>query len=264
MKSKYRAHPADSEPPGQPENKQAALSRRIQPFIVPLLLVFCAIFYYFGEIVDWAKWDSLRLEFFYSVHDAHRLLFLAPIIYAGYTARVKGTLIVTLISFVIFLPRAFFISPFPDPMLRMTMFTVFAGAIGCLVGIVRDHAEQVEQLKDLMRDERDLLLNVVDTMSEGVVIIGPDYKIRAMNLVMVKYFGEGTGLLCYEHLHKRSTPCPETCNLSKAIENGEIHKWEYRFPDGKTFEITSAPYLDIEGVLCQVSIFKRIEGKPGA
>ncbi|MBM3155355.1 MAG: hypothetical protein FJ008_08515 [Chloroflexi bacterium] len=263
MKSEHKTGLAQPEPSGQPEHKQAAPARRIQPYIVPLLLLLCTVFYYFGELVDWAQWDALRWEFFYSVHDVHRMLFLVPITYAGYTGRVRGALIVTLICFVIFLPRAFFISPFPDPMLRMCLFTFFAGTIGCLTGVVRNQTEQVARLTNLMRDERDLLLNVVDTMSEGVIIIGPDYKIRAMNSVMVKYFGEGTGLLCYEHLHNRSSPCEEACMLKNAVENGEIHKWEYRFPDSKVFEITSAPYLDIEGVLCQVSIFRRITGEPG-
>ena len=76
-------------------------------FTLPLLLVFCTLFYYFGELADWAAWEALRREFFYGIHDIHRLLFLAPIIYAGYFGRVKGAIIVTLISFVIFMPRAF-------------------------------------------------------------------------------------------------------------------------------------------------------------
>jgi len=111
-------------------------------FIIPLLMIFCTLFYYFGELVDWAAWDTLRLNFFYGIHDIHRLLFLAPIVYAGYTAGVRGTIIITLVSFVVFLPRAFYISPYPDPLLRMVIFTVFAGVIGYLVARLR-----AEQLK---------------------------------------------------------------------------------------------------------------------
>ena len=40
-------------------------------FILPMLLVFCTLFYYFGELVDWAAWDVLRLKFFYGIHDVH-------------------------------------------------------------------------------------------------------------------------------------------------------------------------------------------------
>lgn len=59
-------------------------------FILPLLLVFCTLIYYFGELVDFAGLEALRWKFFYSVHDIHRLFFLAPIIYAGYVSRVRG------------------------------------------------------------------------------------------------------------------------------------------------------------------------------
>ena len=117
-------------------------------FILPLLLVVCTLFYYFGELVDWAAWDSLRNNFFYGIHDVHRLLFLAPIVYAGYTARVKGAIIVTLVSFIIFLPRAFFISPYPDPLLRMIIFVLFAGVIGYLVARLHNMQDKYRRLEE--------------------------------------------------------------------------------------------------------------------
>ncbi len=63
----------------------------IKPFIIPLLLVFGAVFYYFGELVDWAAWDALRLSFFYGVHDVHRMFFLVPITCAGCVSASLGT-----------------------------------------------------------------------------------------------------------------------------------------------------------------------------
>ena len=120
---------------------------RIRPLIIPLLMLFCTLFYYWGELVDWTAWNALRREFFYGMHDVHRMLFLIPIIYAGYTARLKGALIVTMVSFIIFLPRAFFISPFPDPLLRMILFVIFAGALGGLTGIVHNGLERCRQLE---------------------------------------------------------------------------------------------------------------------
>jgi hypothetical protein len=129
-------------------------------FILPGMLLICTAFYYMGELVDWATWNALRLEFFYGIHDIHRLLFLAPIIYAAHVARVKGALIITLVSFAIFMPRAFFISPFPDPMLRVAVFTVFAGAIGILIGICRNKTEQYRKLEALLTAEKDKLLKI--------------------------------------------------------------------------------------------------------
>jgi len=111
-------------------------------FYLPVLLFICTLFYYFGELVDRAAWAAVCREFFYSVHDIHRLVFLAPIIYAGYTARMKGAIIVTLVTFALMLPRAFFISPFPDPLLRMVLFIIVAGTIGLLTGKIRNESER--------------------------------------------------------------------------------------------------------------------------
>jgi PAS domain-containing protein len=229
-----------------------------KPFIMPLLLIFCTLFYYWGELVDWATWNTLRSNFFYGVHDIHRLLFLAPIIYAGYTARVKGALIITMVAFVIFLPRAFFISPFPDPLLRMVLFVIFAGVIGVLVGTIRNQMARCQQLEAMLTIERDKLLKIVDGMADGVVITGPDYRIRFMNSNMVDTFGEGTGLACYKHLRNLDAPCQQECHIPDVINNKEIGKWECSFPSGRTYEVMAAPYVDTDGVVCQISIFREI------
>ncbi len=225
-------------------------------FIMPLLLVFCTLFYYFGELVDWAAWEALRLKFFYGIHDVHRLLFLAPIIYAGYTGRVKGAVIVTLVSLMIFLPRALFISPYPDPLLRMVLFTMVAGVIGSLTGIVRNESERRSQLETLLRSERDKLFGILERMGDGVLVTGPDYKVRFVNPSMVRDFGEGVGSHCYEYLHNLDQPC-EDCKLPKVI-GGEIARWEYTFPDGRIYELLTSPYTDSDGTVCQLATFRNI------
>jgi K+-sensing histidine kinase KdpD len=125
-----------------------------RPFILFLLLLICSLFYYFGELVDWAAWDAVRSNFFYGIHDVHRLLFMAPILYAAYMAGVKGAIIITLISFIIFLPRAFFISPYPDPLLRMVIFTLFAGTVGYLVARLRSEQAKCRKLEATRKDSK--------------------------------------------------------------------------------------------------------------
>jgi len=231
----------------------------LKPFILPLLIVVCTLFYYFGELVDWAAWDALRKEFFYGVHDVHRILFLAPIIYAGYQARIKGAIIVTIVAFIIFLPRAFFISPYPDPLLRMILFVIFAGVIGCLVGALRDQVIKSQHLESILASERDKLLIVAGEVADGIVIIGPDYKIRYMNSKMADSFGDGVGRTCYQHLRNLETPCQNECNIPGVVNNAEIGRWECSLSDGKTYEVVEAPYVDTDGTVCQVSIFKKIK-----
>jgi signal transduction histidine kinase len=126
----------------------------IKFLLLPIMLILCSLFYYFGELVQWAAWDSLRNEFIYGIHDIHRLLFLVPIIYAGYHKRVKGAIIVTLVSLAIFLPRALIVSPYPDPLLRMIFFVIIAGVIGSLTGVIRNQSEKNLLLREKIHTEK--------------------------------------------------------------------------------------------------------------
>lgn len=231
-------------------------------FILPVLLLLCTLFYYFGELVDWAAWDALRRDFFYGIHDIHRLLFLAPIIYAGYVARVKGAVIITLVSLMIFLPRAIFVSPFPDPLLRMVLFTLAAGVIGYLIAIIRNESERRRTLESLLRSEREQFLEILDGMGDGVIITGPDYKVRFVNSSMRRDFGEGIGSYCYKYLHNLNSPCEQVCKLPNVID-GEITGWEYSFPDGTAYEVLASPYIDSDGVVCQLATFRNIAHRKG-
>lgn len=96
-----------------------------------LLFASCALIYYFGELIEFAGWESLKsISFFFGVHDIHRLLFLAPIMYAGYYFGVRAAIIIIILAIGAFLPRALFISPYPDPLLRTALFSITAGVVG--------------------------------------------------------------------------------------------------------------------------------------
>ena len=226
------------------------------PFILLLLMIVCSLIYYFGELADWASWEPLRRSFFYGIHDVHRLLFLAPIVYAGYTARIKGAVIITLISFIIFLPRAFFISPYPDPLLRMILFTVFAGVIGVLVGSIRNQAAKYRKLEIVRMTELERMKGIVNGLADGIVITDKAYRIRYMNSSLVDNYGEGIGQTCYQHLRKAEVPCQEACRIQEVIKGRQTQHWQCKLPDGKTYDITAAPYTDSDGSECQISVFR--------
>ncbi len=108
------------------------------------LFVFCTLLYYFGELVDFAGWKALRWDFFYTVHDVHRVVFLIPICFAAYCFRVTGAVITTIFAFVVFLPRGLLLSPFPDPTMRMVVFVIFALCLGIFIGILRNQYERLQ------------------------------------------------------------------------------------------------------------------------
>jgi len=224
---------------------------------ITFLFVYYSIVYYFGELVDLAGWEALRWDFFYGVHDVHRLFFLIPVIYTGYIFRVKWALITTLASFIVFLPRALIISPFTDPTIRMVLFTIVAGIMGTLTGMVHNESERRSRLEALIESERDKLLGILERMEDGVLLIGPDYRIRFTNPSMVREFGEGTGSYCYEYLHDFDSPCDQTCKLPNVI-GGTTERLEYNFTDGRTYDVIASPFTDSDGEVCQLATFRNI------
>jgi PAS domain-containing protein len=170
--------------------------RSFHIILLSLLFIYYSVVYYFGEIVDLAGWESLRWEFFYGVHDIHRLFFLIPVIYTGYVFRIRWALVVTFIAFLVFLPRALFISPFSDPLIRIVLFTLLSGIVGTLTGLFRNESERRSSLEKTVKTERDKMLGILNRMEDGVLITGPDYIIRFMNPSMEREFGKGTGIRC--------------------------------------------------------------------
>jgi PAS domain-containing protein len=230
-------------------------SRRL--IVLAVLFALCVIFYYFGEIVKLLGWDFLSWQFFYTVHDTHRLFYLAPIVYAGYFFGTRAGVIVTIVSAFSFLPRAVFISPYPDPLLRMVLFVIIAGVIGYISGVAKDEYVRLKCLTRALQNERDRLLEVLQRIEDGVLITAPDYRVRFANPRMVKDFGEVAGARCYQYLHQLDSPCQQDCRLQRIL-SGAIECWEYRCPDGRIYKVTASPYKDSDGVVCQLATFRNI------
>ena len=106
-------------------------------FVLGVLLIYCTLFYYFGELVDLLRWETLGLDFFYGAHDVQRVLFLAPIIYTGYIFGMRASIITTLVAAVAIFPHIAVASNEADPIWRIIIFIVIAGAIGCIAARVR-------------------------------------------------------------------------------------------------------------------------------
>ncbi len=98
-------------------------------------------------------------------------------------------------------------------------------------------AGYVHIARDVTR--RDQLNAVLNSMEEGIAIIGQDRKIEFMNPSLIKEFGDGKGEYCYKRFFKLSSPC-DNCRLIKVIY-GSTEKWENTFGDN-SFDITYTPF----------------------
>jgi hypothetical protein len=215
----------------------------------------CVVFYYFGEIIDAAGWDAIRFGFFFGVHDVHRLLYLAPILYAAYVFGIRAVLIVSIFAAASFLPRALLISPYPDPLLRSLLFAVIAGVLGYVVAVLKEEVDRRRRLHEILGHEKEALRAVLSGLPGGVVVIGPDYKIRFANPALRVEFGDGVGAYCYRSFKGANAPCAG-CGL-RYVQKGEGGEWGYVSPGGRAYRVSASPYVDTDGVACAVLAFRQ-------
>ena len=151
-------------------------SRAWQFAVMFALFAACTLVYYFAELVNLMQWQGLRWQFFYGVHDVHRVLFLLPIIFTAYFFGTIGAVSVSAASLLVFLPRALFISTYPDPVLRPVIFVVTAGLLGVFVSRLSRRKKPVElaaSLPTTHSNEND----VTTVLREDEVFVAGDIEV---------------------------------------------------------------------------------------
>ncbi|MBM3884182.1 MAG: PAS domain S-box protein, partial [Verrucomicrobia bacterium] len=114
----------------------------------------------------------------------------------------------------------------------------------------RKKAEEALQL------ERARLLNILDTLPDGVYIVDRDCVIEYINPVIEKEFGLVSGRRCYEYFHGRSAPCP-WCKNDEVFAGRNV-RWEWTSPAGKTYDLFDTPYRKPDGAISKLEIFHDI------
>ncbi len=120
-----------------------------------------------------------------------------------------------------------------------------------------NEAEWVRYLEKLLKNERDQFIAMLDSMDEGVAIIDHESKIRFMNPSMIRDFGNGIGAKCHSHLFGRDKPCRDICRRSSVLR-GNIERWEYAFPDGRTYDVVASPIVSSDGEPCALITLRNI------
>ena len=91
---------------------------------------------------------------------------------------------------------------------------------------------------------------VLNTVSDGIVIIGKDFKILFQNEIIYRAFGSKIDEYCYAAYRGRQEPC-ENCLIFDVIKDGKPKKGlrNIRLPDGNVLWIKfiSEPFTDTHG-----------------
>jgi PAS domain S-box-containing protein len=127
------------------------------------------------------------------------------------------------------------------------------------VRVSRDITKEVE-LEKKIKEERDNLDLILESMDDGVYIISKDYEVEFMNKVLIDAFGYHVGEICYDVFHNRAEPCPQCKNT--AVMKGETVRWEWHSRrQNKTYDLVETPQKNIDGTISKLTIFRDISDR---
>jgi len=130
---------------------------------------------------------------------------------------------------------------------------------GVPIGSVRMSRDitKVVELEKRIKEERDNLNLIFESMVDGIYIVSKDYEIEFMNKVLIDVVGDQTGDICYKVFHNREEPCPQ-CK-SPEVMNGKTVRWEwYSLRMNKTYDLVETPLTNIDGTISKLMIFRDI------
>lgn len=130
---------------------------------------------------------------------------------------------------------------------------------GVPIGTVRVSRDitTVVALEERIKEERDNLKLIFESMVDGIYIVSKDYEIVFMNKVLIDAVGDQTGDICYKAFHDGEEPCPR-CK-SPAVMNGKTVRWEwYSRRMNKTYDLIETPLTNIDGTISKLTIFRDI------
>jgi len=113
------------------------------------------------------------------------------------------------------------------------------------------------QKENVLRSQRDSLMNILESMADGIYIINQDYDIEYANQTLIKEFGPVDGRKCYEYLPGRKDVCPNCKN--KELLNGKSVRWQWYSPKNqKTYDLIDTPLKNPDGSISKLEIFRDI------
>ena len=96
------------------------------------------------------------------------------------------------------------------------------GKVVAKIGIIKDISQQEALLREVT-SARQQLEQIIDAISDALVVITPDYRIIKANATARARYGDDlTGALCYEALHESPVPCWQKgvdCPIERAMSS---------------------------------------------
>ena len=193
-------------------------SKRARNLHLPILLVLFSIlaFIYYIDQTPLIKRWPFNNTFFTGVHDLYRTLFLIPILYAAFIFRLRGSLLTSLAFFGVILPRAFYFSPYPNPVLRPVISLALSAIIGVLVTVWLNRLGKERKARAELMTAYEEIQDYDRRLKENQAMLIQAEKLASMGQLSASIAHEInnplSGVLIYTNL------------LSKKIAKGDLDK----------------------------------------
>ena len=165
--------------PGEHTSKSVRL---IHMSVITCLFLGLTLIYYI-EFIATTTNPFLDEVLFAGVRDLHRTFFLIPIMYAALIFGIKGSLVVSLAFLCVVLPRAFFLSPYPNPLLRASISVASSAIIGMLVAAWRSRLKAERKDKERLAAAYEELKEYHSRLEENQTMLIQAEKLASMGQI---------------------------------------------------------------------------------
>ena len=129
-----------------------------------------------------------------------------------------------------------------------------------VLNLLQDYNRMTESILDSttrLRQAKDNLANVLNSMEDGVYIVNQEYDIKFVNSALIKDFGPFEGKKCYKYFHDLDEVCPWCKNDD--VFAGKTVRWEwYSLKNQKTYDLIDTPLTLPDGSIGKLEIFRDI------
>lgn len=207
--------------------KPLLVVRNPHVWVIAVLMVVFTVSYYAGQFgIAWFPFGERLLASEYA-HDLYRSLFLIPMVYTAIVFRFKGALFISIVVFIIVLPRGLFYSPNPDPVLRPLIFTIVAGLAAIALGLERDRRiretktlEDLQLSTDLLQASRARYKDLFDSATDAIIIRDLKGNILEANKAATEITGYPSSQLTKMNISDLLTP--ESLDVAMKMQQKQL------------------------------------------
>lgn len=112
-----------------------------------------------------------------------------------------------------------------------------------------------------MRESDDKYRAIVDGIAqigEGILIIDDDFRIHYMNSILIDWFGDQTGNVCFTSFGGKEASACEYCKLKEVTENKQNVLYQVQKPNGHIYDIVGAPIRLIDGRTAKLEVIRDV------